>query len=208
MSENFILQAQLDDKDLYICDELLEYFKSNEEHQTKGSTGIKTKNVAKVSTDLTIPPYTNNPLIQKYLKYLFSLAEIYTEKYSCGFFGLEMLEGFNIQHYAPNEGFFEWHNERTSSNPPQRALVWMTYLNDVDDGGETEFYYQNIKIKPVKGSTLIWPTDFTHTHRGVISPTQDKYITTGWFNHLQINQILSYALNDTKGFINHVKGKQ
>jgi hypothetical protein len=60
----------------------------------------------------------------------------------------------------------------------------MTYLNDVNDDGETEFYYQNLKIKPQKGKTVIWPADWTHTHRGITSPTQEKYIITGWFNFI------------------------
>jgi hypothetical protein len=58
----------------------------------------------------------------------------------------------------------------------------MTYLNDVDDGGETFFYYQDLKIKPKKGLTLIWPVDWTHTHCGIVSPTQTKYIVTGWIS--------------------------
>ena len=58
----------------------------------------------------------------------------------------------------------------------------MTYLNDVTDGGETEFYFQKLKIKPVKGKMVLWPTDFTHLHRGITSPTQEKYIATGWYN--------------------------
>ena len=60
----------------------------------------------------------------------------------------------------------------------------MTYLNDVSDGGETEFFHQKLKVKPVKGKTVLWPTDFTHLHRGITSPTEDKYIATGWFNFL------------------------
>jgi hypothetical protein len=59
----------------------------------------------------------------------------------------------------------------------------MTYLNDVTDHGETEFYYQNLKVTPQKGKTVIWPADWTHTHRGIVSPTQDKYIVTGWFDY-------------------------
>ncbi len=59
----------------------------------------------------------------------------------------------------------------------------MTYLNDVEDGGGTEFYHQNLIVKPRKGKTLIWPADWTHTHRGVTSPTQEKYVITGWFNY-------------------------
>jgi hypothetical protein len=37
-------------------------------------------------------------------------------------------------------------------------------------------------VQPKKGLTLIWPADWTFTHRGVPSPTQEKIITTGWFN--------------------------
>jgi hypothetical protein len=63
----------------------------------------------------------------------------------------------------------------------------MTYLNDVNDQGETEFYHQNIKIKPEKGLTLIWPADWTHTHRGITSPSENKFIVTGWYNFYQKN---------------------
>ena len=62
----------------------------------------------------------------------------------------------------------------------------MTYLNDVEDGG-TEFYYQGLKTKAEKGLTLIWPSDFTHTHRGIISNTKEKYIATGWFSYDELN---------------------
>ena len=61
----------------------------------------------------------------------------------------------------------------------------MTYLNDVNDGGETEFIHQGMQIHPEKGKTLIWPADWTHTHRGIPSPTETKYIVTGWFNFFQ-----------------------
>lgn len=58
----------------------------------------------------------------------------------------------------------------------------MTYLNDVVDGG-THFKYFNHTEKATKGKTIIWPADWTHTHRGQISNTQEKIIATGWFSH-------------------------
>lgn len=58
----------------------------------------------------------------------------------------------------------------------------MTYLNDVQNGG-TEFLYQKITTKAKKGLTLIWPSDFTHTHRGQICD-KTKYIITGWFDFI------------------------
>ena len=59
----------------------------------------------------------------------------------------------------------------------------MTYLNDVENEGGTEFPNQNIIIKPQKGKTLIWPADWTYSHKGIVAPTEDKYIITGWFDY-------------------------
>jgi hypothetical protein len=87
-----------------------------------------------------------------------------------------------IQHYRPGGGFKAEHFERMSLGTVTRILVWMTFLNDVTDAGGTRFVYQNATFDARKGRTLIWPPDFTHTHAGVVSPTQHKYIITGWFN--------------------------
>src|SRR5665213_135228 len=87
-----------------------------------------------------------------------------------------------IQHYRPGGGFKLEHFERTGLATTTRMLVWMTFLNDVEDGGGTRFVYQDVTYDARKGRTLIWPTDFTPPHVGVVSPSQHKYIITGWFN--------------------------
>ena len=66
-----------------------------------------------------------------------------------------------------------------------RLLVWMVYLNDVNDKGETEFFYQHHFEEPKQGKLVIWPSDWTHLHRGIISPTETKYILTGWYTHIK-----------------------
>lgn len=58
--------------------------------------------------------------------------------------------------------------------------MFTTYVNDVTDGGGTEFHYQRIVTAAVKGKTVIFPAALTHLHRGVMSPTQHKYLLTGW----------------------------
>jgi hypothetical protein len=90
---------------------------------------------------------------------------------------------FNIQRYEPGEGFYGWHCERAGLLNSSRVLVWMVYLNDVKEGGQTQFFHQGHLEKPSQGKLLIWPSDWTHTHRGVPSPTETKYILTGWFTH-------------------------
>ena len=63
-----------------------------------------------------------------------------------------------------------------------RCLVYMTYLNDVNNGG-TDFKFQNLTTPAKKGLTVIWPSDWTHLHKGQVSQTDTKYIITGWLNY-------------------------
>ena len=94
----------------------------------------------------------------------------------------KVTESPSLQHYRPGGGFKMPHFERACLAASSRMLVWMTFLNDVTDGGGTHFVYQKATVEARKGRTLLWPTDFTHTHAGEVSPTQHKYIITGWFN--------------------------
>jgi len=194
-NNNFILEKYTDN--LSLCDDIIEYFKSREDkrlgtvYSSKDPSGISVINPNhKLSTDVHINQehVKNSDVLKRYIAELQKAVNLYNETYPYANYydPWSLIDIFNIQHYKPNEGFFVWHSERTSNKHPvvSRHLVFMTYLNDVTDGGETEFYHQDLKVKPQKGLTLIWPADWTHTHRGVTSPTQEKYIVTGWFNYV------------------------
>ena len=56
----------------------------------------------------------------------------------------------------------------------------MTYLNDIEQEGATEFLHYGVKINPREGRTLIWPSEWTHVHRGIPTSSKEKYIITGW----------------------------
>jgi hypothetical protein len=180
---NFIYTSFLED--LKLCDELVQHHKETP-FKGPGSLGNVVAEEYKKSIDCYL--YPNSKLGGSYLVALQKVVEEYIRQYSfCDHYApWKCIELINIQHYAPEGGYFTWHTERTNAQLPAsvRHLVFMTYLNDVTDGGETEFYYQNLKVQPQKGKTLIWPADWTHTHRGITSATQDKYIITGWFSFL------------------------
>ena len=89
---------------------------------------------------------------------------------------------FNIQKYNPGDHFSHIHTERSSLNSLHRVFAWMTYLNDVEDGGNTYFTHYDLKIKPEIGKTLIWPAEWTHAHRGEVLNSGVKYIITGWMH--------------------------
>ena len=93
--------------------------------------------------------------------------------------------GINLQWYRAGEGGYPyWHCEQyprdASCETLHRHLLWTLYLNDEFEEGETEFMYQNRKVKPQTGSLLIAPAGFTHTHRGNRPKGGDKFIATSW----------------------------
>jgi hypothetical protein len=87
---------------------------------------------------------------------------------------------FKMQKTDLREGYHIWHYESGNRESCQRLLTWMVYLNDVEEGGETEFLYQSLRVKPKQGTLLIWPAAFTHTHRGNPPLSNAKYVVTGW----------------------------
>ena len=167
-----------------ICDEILEYYNNSDKKFEGFVAATRVDPSIKKSTDVWLNH--NIELNKKYNILLQSVLEKYIEKYPfCNYFSaFNNLEPSFIQHYKTGEGFYAWHTERTGCNDPfsSRHLVYMTYLNDVSDDGETEFFHQQLKVKPEKGLTLIWPADWTFTHRGIASKSEEKTIVTGWFN--------------------------
>jgi hypothetical protein len=179
-------------QNISVCDLLINYHnlsKSKKQGTVYTSKGPEVVFDRKNSIDTTLFPGEEANL---YLNELKKVANNYIKKYEyCNFYApWTVIERINIQYYPPNGGYYQWHTERGSSQSiiNDRHLVFMTYLNDVNDGGETEWYYQKLKIKPQKGLTVIWPADWTHTHRGIASATESKYIVTGWFSYYEENK--------------------
>ena len=92
---------------------------------------------------------------------------------------------FNIQRYAPGEGFKRWHCDWTISDeltePVYRVLAWILYCNDIDSAG-TEFYWQEHHESAERGKLVIFPAGPSHIHRGKVNNKGTKTIATGWIN--------------------------
>ena len=86
-----------------------------------------------------------------------------------------------LQKTLPTEGYHVWHIEHCKgfANEP-RAFAFSIYLNDVEEGGETEFLHFSKRIKPKKGRIVIWPASFPYVHRGNTPLSGEKYILTSW----------------------------
>ena len=94
------------------------------------------------------------------------------------------------------DGYHRWHSERFGMNTVERVLAWTVYLNDVQEGGETEFLYQGLRVAPKHGRIVIWPAGWTHVHRGNPPLSNTKYILTGWI--VGNGDLLQFSLGDGK----------
>lgn len=130
---------------------------------------------------------------------LTTVAQNYQALYPRSLTGVDWGHSKNpqVQKYLPGQGYKLLHCENTGQSwvpedsidqdasthklPISRHLVYMTYLNDVEDGG-TVFPYQDFECPAKKGLTLIWPAPWMFPHKGIVSYTKTKYIVTGWFS--------------------------
>ncbi|MBB55080.1 MAG: 2OG-Fe(II) oxygenase [Magnetovibrio sp.] len=173
---------------LSICDDLIAFFKANKDKQINGQTAHGRDLSVKKSVDLTVLPGDESLLmhsvIKKYMGELYLCYRDYLELWPFlkDSFNRMDVGPFNIQQYKRGGHFQQFHAERDSIQNCHRVLAWMTYLNTVDDGGETNFLHYDIGIPPICGQTLIWPADWTHAHCGNVINTGTKYIITGWLH--------------------------
>ena len=122
--------------------------------------------------------YLENELSDNLKKYI----DIVNKKYDTKFFDKNYFttQGFLFHKYLKNDGKFEYHHDYAMYDNLHRVIVYLWYLNDVYDGGETEIY-NNILIKPEAGKLLLFPALWYYKHRGKMPLSNDKYVITGWF---------------------------
>mgnify|MGYP001185854795 CR=1 FL=1 len=165
------------------CTHIINFFEKRVDLHQVGSLGDRLDFTQKKSTDIVLKrrEYT---LFEDALQ---TCLKDYMNEYpsSKAVSHWDLSSTFRIQRYLPGEGYFVEHCEHQGpGDGDKRILAWMVYLNDITDGGYTNFPNQKRRFQPRRGDVLIWPAYFTHTHHGIVSKTQTKYIATGWCSYV------------------------
>ena len=93
-------------------------------------------------------------------------------------------EAIRMKRYLDNDyDRFDPHVDVLNHATARRFLAFFIYLNDVDDGGETEFYtftkpgtYIPYAVKPQRGRLLMFPPTWQYYHAGLKPTSGKKYI--------------------------------
>jgi len=167
---------------LDICAEMINRFERHADEQYPGRIGqtAERDDSIKRSTDLVM---SGKPDWQDLDRELFRSLNLALGEFkeSYPFFAGPFKDmGYAIQRTDPGE-FYHWHIDGGSHEFAARQLVAIWYLNDLDDqGGETEFQHQQVRITPQAGTLLLFPPFWTHLHRGSTLLSGQKYIATTW----------------------------
>ena len=185
--ENFFSEKVIENYIRYFieCEKHGLVFLREDEHLRKDiATGALTnkndEKLVKKRSELKVP-YDNQEFIETFYRDIFPL---YLKKYT-HFQDVQphTIYALKIQKTKPSEGYHVWHAENGNSSYCRRIFAFTLYLNDVSEGGETEFLYQKCRVKPMKNRFVLWPAAITHVHRGNPPLTNNKYILTGWVEY-------------------------
>jgi hypothetical protein len=187
--EDFIYRAE--SLSTTLCDKIIELFE-NEPTKVPGKTGGGYNPKIKKTTDFCIPVILTTESIWFEINdilhnQLYHHLDIYInkikEKYNVNLLNRNFLfeDTFMIQKYEKNKGEYVYHHDFSLNIKKQkyRMLTFIWYLNDVEEGGETEFWGSYI-IKPKKGYLLLFPSGWFYKHCGKMPISSCKYIITGW----------------------------
>lgn len=182
--------------DVEVCDKIIGLYNKNRKLAEPGRLGEdpRVDKSMKDSMDMSIPISLYGHF-EPFFEQLTTHVNAYLKKfyYDTGATGLGPV-GFskssNIQWYPKGGGYPAVHCERDRIEYGHRALVWMLYLTDAPNAG-TEFPHQGMVTECIKGDLIIWPSDMTHMHKGVVCETHEKMIFTGWIDFLRSADVKS-----------------
>lgn len=178
------------------CNNLIQYFEQlqslnlvyNRQQANDGFRHEKSDKTAFLLETNTLSLTKNNPAIKEFLDNFWQCYKAYAEYFSVlQISEVHGIKNMRLQKTSPGEGYHNWHYESSDSNTAFRLIAWSLYLNDIEEGGETEFLYLRKRLKCKQGTVLIWPAAFTHTHRGNPPLNKEKYLLTGWLEFTGTN---------------------
>jgi hypothetical protein len=173
------------------CEQMIEWFESNIDLQLDGAVS---GNLNGRNDNYVIPDFKkakqSNPLPDHPISHLMTniIFDSYKHYYEMRPAPVQnvCIRDYSIRVYEKNTGYFKQHVDQSAGGTVKRLFAIIMYLNDVHEGGETEFPHYDIKVKPEKGKVLIFPCSYLFPHQGNMPLSNDKYIATAFINYIDL----------------------
>jgi 2-oxoglutarate-Fe(II)-dependent oxygenase superfamily protein len=161
------------------CKQMIDSFEQMHAAQTPNGRGYRAGLENSSWMELNLTPIAD----KAFLGFFFAEIDKYLAKYNAAMrltlpIPTGPLDDLRLKRYrAGTDDNFEPHFD-ANSNKSQRYLVFLWYLNDVTEGGETEFCDLGIKVPARAGRLLMFPPYWMFQHAGLPPKSNDKYIVS------------------------------
>ena len=116
-------------------------------------------------------------IVKEYKKDLPEYAEWFPERV--------FFEELRIKKYESGTADqFDIHTDVQDHQSAKRYLAFLIYLNEDFKGGETTFPYNNLTVKPKRGTVLVFPPTWQYPHKGMpVKSGSPKYIMSTYLHY-------------------------
>jgi hypothetical protein len=162
------------------CGRMIEAFHQMSQFQMPNGRGHRDGWENSAWTELNITPHADTA----FMGYFYAQIEQYLKAYNERL-GLTLavpesphLEELRIKRYRANSGEgFQPHFD-AADEKCKRFMVFLWYLNDVAEGGQTEFCDLGVSVDARAGRLLMFPPYWMFQHAGLTPRSNDKYIVS------------------------------
>jgi hypothetical protein len=175
----------IDDED---CDILVKWFNDNPDRhiqgQVYGGSGEDFNNQVVLDQKKTtqVYPLPEDSISDLMTRIIFASYDTYSKIHPVPSGQPLCAKDYSLRVYRMNDGYFKKHCDQTAGANSQRIFGFIAYLNDVVEGGETNFTALGVKGNPEKGNVLIFPCNYLFEHEGCVPISGDKYVMTAFIN--------------------------
>lgn len=160
------------------CAQLIDSFHRMEPLQTRNGRGVRPGLERSGWTELNVSRLADEGFQGFFLHQIDRHLALYNERVrlTIPVPARPHIEDLRIKRYrAGTDDGFQPHFDSIDA-VANRYLVFLWYLNDVADGGETEFVDLGVRIEARAGRLLVFPPYWLFQHAGLPPRSNDKYI--------------------------------
>jgi prolyl 4-hydroxylase len=162
------------------CEKMIVSFEQMKEAQSPNGRGHRAGLENSSWHELNLTPLADRAFMGFFFDQIDKHLAIYNErlKLTLPVPSRPTLDNLVMKRYrAGTDDNFEPHYD-AHSEKVRRYLVFLWYLNDVAEGGETEFCDLGIKVSARTGRLLMFPPYWMFQHAGLPPRSNDKYIVS------------------------------
>lgn len=160
------------------CQELIDYFNNGEPIFRNSDNKPRFYEFGFKPEMMELMIWRVAPFLDKYVKSV-GCEKWLPEKFCWEFARVKKYNKNTEDQFAP-------HVDVGDRQSAKRFLAFLIYLNDVEEGGETNFVGINKKLKPKRGRGMIFPPLWMVPHQGKPTISEDKYIFSTYLNYIDL----------------------